>query len=41
MTALALPMAVMYVAAELICRRNDKAKAKKLAASGDMLVSIE
>jgi sec-independent protein translocase protein TatC len=41
MTALALPMAIMYVAAELICRRNDRAKAKKLAASGAVLVSID
>ena len=41
MTALALPMAIMYVAAELICRRNDRAKAKKLAASGAELVSID
>jgi sec-independent protein translocase protein TatC len=41
MTALALPMAIMYVAAEWICRRNDRAKAKKLAASGAVLVSID
>jgi sec-independent protein translocase protein TatC len=41
MTALALPMALMYVVAELICRRNDKAKAKKLAASGGVLVSLD
>jgi sec-independent protein translocase protein TatC len=41
MTALALPMAIMYVVAEWICRRNDKAKAKRLAASGDVLVSID
>jgi sec-independent protein translocase protein TatC len=41
MTALALPMAIMYVVAEWICRRNDKAKAKKLAASGSVLVSID
>ena len=41
MTALALPMAIMYVAAEFICRRNDKAKAKRLAASGGVLVSID
>jgi len=41
MTALAFPMALMYVVAELICRRNDKQKAKKLAASGAVLVSID
>jgi len=41
MTALALPMGIMYVAAERICRRNDKAKAKRLAASGAVLVSID
>jgi sec-independent protein translocase protein TatC len=41
MTALALPMALMYVVAEFICRRNDKQKAKKLAASGAVLVSID
>ena len=41
MTALALPMAIMYVVAEWICRRNDKAKAKKLADSGSVLVSID
>jgi sec-independent protein translocase protein TatC len=41
MIALALPMAIMYVAAEWICRRNDRAKAKRLAASGSVLVSID
>jgi sec-independent protein translocase protein TatC len=41
MTALALPMAIMYVAAEFICRRHDTQKAKKLAASGGVLVSID
>ena len=41
MTALALPMALMYVVAEVICRRHDKQKAKKLAASGAVLVSID
>ncbi len=41
MTALALPMALMYVVAEFICRRHDKQKAKKLAASGGVLVSID
>ena len=41
MTALALPMAIMYMVAEQICRRNDKAKAKRLAASGAVLVSID
>ncbi len=34
MIALALPMAVMYVVAEVIAKRNDKRKAKKLAAEG-------
>jgi sec-independent protein translocase protein TatC len=38
MIALALPMAVMYVAAEVICRRNDRRKAKKLAASSDLVL---
>jgi len=41
MTALALPMALMYVVAEFICRRHDTQKAKKLAASGAVLVSID
>ena len=41
MTALALPMAIMYVVAEFICRRHDAQKAKKLEESGDMLVSID
>ena len=41
MIALALPMAVMYVVAEVICRRHDTQKAKKLAASGGVLVSID
>ena len=38
MIALALPMAIMYVAAEVICRRNDKRKAKRLAASSDLVL---
>lgn len=38
MIALALPMGIMYVVAELICRRNDKRKAKKLEASGDLVL---
>jgi sec-independent protein translocase protein TatC len=38
MIALALPMAIMYVAAEFICRRNDKRKAKRLAASSDLVL---
>lgn len=38
MIALALPMAIMYVAAEFICRRNDKRKAKRLAASADLVL---
>jgi sec-independent protein translocase protein TatC len=38
MIALALPMAIMYMAAEVICRRNDKRKAKKLAASSDLVL---
>ena len=41
MSALALPMAIMYVVAEFICRRHDAQKAKKLEESGNMLVSIE
>jgi sec-independent protein translocase protein TatC len=41
MTALALPMAIMYVVAEFICRRHDAQKAKKLEESGNMLVSID
>ncbi len=38
MIALALPMAIMYLAAEVICKRNDKRKAKRLAASGDLVL---
>ena len=41
MTALALPMALMYMVAEFICRRHDTQKAKKLAAAGGVLVSID
>ena len=41
MTELALPMALMYVVAEFICRRHYTQKAKKLAASGAVLVSID
>ena len=41
MTALALPMAIMYVAAEFICRRHDVQKAKRLEEAGDVLVSID
>jgi sec-independent protein translocase protein TatC len=41
MTALALPMAIMYVVAEVICRRHDTQKAKKLEAAGDVLVSLD
>ena len=41
MTALALPMAIMYVVAELIARRHDTAKAKKLEAAGDMVVTLD
>ncbi len=40
MIALALPMAIMYVIAEAICRRNDKRKAKRLKAD-DMHVSLD
>lgn len=31
MVALSIPMSIMYVVAELICRRNEKRKAKRLA----------
>ncbi len=41
MTALALPMAIMYVVAELIARRHDSRKAKQLEAAGGVLVSLE
>jgi sec-independent protein translocase protein TatC len=41
MTALALPMAIMYVVAEFICRRHDTQKAKRLEESSDALVSID
>ncbi|MHB1009239.1 MAG: twin-arginine translocase subunit TatC [Propionibacteriaceae bacterium] len=41
MTALALPMAIMYVVAEFICRRHDAAKEKKLAAQGGVLVTLD
>jgi sec-independent protein translocase protein TatC len=41
MTALALPMAIMYVVAELICRRHDTQKAKRIEAEGGVLVSID
>ena len=41
MTALALPMAIMYVVAEFIARRHDTAKAKKLEAAGGVLASID
>ncbi len=41
MCALALPMALMYVVAEFICRRNDKRKAKKLASSTELVVSLD
>lgn len=37
MIALALPMAIMYVIAEIICRRNDSRKAKKLRSSGEIV----
>ena len=33
-----MKVAIMYVAAEVICRRNDKRKAKKLAASSDLVL---
>ncbi len=32
MLALAIPMSLLFVAAELICRFNDKRKARKAAA---------
>ena len=41
MTALALPMAIMYVVAEFICRRHDTQKAKQIEAAGGVLVSID
>jgi sec-independent protein translocase protein TatC len=43
MTALALPMAmaILYVAAEFICRRHDTQKAKKLEDTDRVLVSID
>jgi sec-independent protein translocase protein TatC len=41
MTALALPMAIMYVVAEVICRRHDTQKAKKLDDADRVLVSID
>ncbi len=41
MTALALPMAVMYVIAEFICRRHDAQKATKVEASEGVLVSLD
>jgi len=41
MTALALPMAIMYVVAEFICRRHDTQKAKRIEAEGGVLVSID
>ena len=40
MTALAAPMAVMYVVAEVICRRADKAKKKRLS-SNEFAVSLD
>lgn len=40
MLALAVPMALMYLVAEVICKRNDKRKAKRLAAGG-LLVTID
>lgn len=41
MTALALPMAIMYVIAEFICRRHDTQKAKRVEASEGVLVSLD
>jgi len=41
MSALALPMAIMYVVAEFIARRHDTAKLKKLEAEGAPLSSID
>ncbi|MDO5285474.1 MAG: twin-arginine translocase subunit TatC [Actinomycetia bacterium] len=40
MIALSLPMALMYLIAELICRRHDKRRAKRLAAD-EMSVSLD
>jgi len=40
MTALALPMAIMYVVAEVIARRHDAQKAKKVASDDTLLVSV-
>ena len=37
---LAAPMAVMYVVAEVICRRADKAKKKRLS-SNEFAVSLD
>ncbi|WP_051209260.1 twin-arginine translocase subunit TatC [Propionicicella superfundia] len=39
MSAIAVPMAVLYIAAEVVCRSLDKRKAKRLAES-DLLVEL-
>ncbi|HEY3410822.1 MAG TPA: twin-arginine translocase subunit TatC [Propionicimonas sp.] len=41
MTALALPMAIMYVVAEVICRRHDSLKAKKVDDADRELVLVD
>ncbi len=40
MTALALPMAIMYVVAEFICRRNDRLK-KQVQSADEFAISID